>query len=148
MTKTEPMKPGPQTSEFWITILCAIAGLYLIVFTDKTVEGMALMSIGGAGYAISRGIVKGAAVKTLGTVGLCLALTSCGVFSEYGGPDFKKSQPVMERVERWAGDYVREDVGLIEPERLVRLAELDSLADQQDAGVKWQGVETPRRPTR
>jgi hypothetical protein len=56
---TPKSKPGTRTTEFWLTVLVIIAAT-LLRLTDDISENAWAVAVGiqGAGYALSRGIVK------------------------------------------------------------------------------------------
>lgn len=55
--KTEGLKSGVKTSEFWVTMLLMIGGVVLIAL-GKDSLGAALMGASGTGYTLSRGHAK------------------------------------------------------------------------------------------
>ncbi len=61
------MKPGYKTTEFWLTLVAMIVGAVMAsgileqtaTNLDNQVVGLIAMVLGGLGYTISRGFVKG-----------------------------------------------------------------------------------------
>lgn len=62
-----PIKPGWQTSEFWLSALAAIVGLLLASGLvpegglGARIVGAIMTALGAMGYSVSRGIAKGGA---------------------------------------------------------------------------------------
>lgn len=62
--KPEPVKPGYQTTEFWITIIVLLMGAFLLGYgvvkeKDNAFNVGALMvSLAAPGYQITRGMAK------------------------------------------------------------------------------------------
>lgn len=58
------MKPGYQTTEFWLTVVSKAFGLALIIIgvrnneQNLTALGTAMISGGAIGYGVSRGLAK------------------------------------------------------------------------------------------
>lgn len=49
--------PGWQTTEFWMSIACLIAGVVLIL-AGKEEIGVTLIAVATGGYGLSRGLAK------------------------------------------------------------------------------------------
>lgn len=72
------MKPWYAEREFILTVVGSLAALILL-FQGQTAEGVALLGISGAGYALSRGIAKtgGGGPPAAAAALLCLLGVSC-----------------------------------------------------------------------
>ena len=51
------MRPGWQTTEFWVT-LAALAGAVYLFAIDKPEAGAAVLGLVGAGYVVARSAAK------------------------------------------------------------------------------------------
>lgn len=52
------LRSGYRTSEFWIAIIAALCGAFLIVVKGDVNQGSALLGTASLGYSLSRGIAK------------------------------------------------------------------------------------------
>lgn len=52
------MTPGMFTSEFWMSLVLAVIGALLLIFTEHTEIAATLISVAVGGYQISRGLAK------------------------------------------------------------------------------------------
>ncbi len=89
--KTDPLRPGVGTSEWWITVVIVVVAVVAAMIPGDHIAGKICLAVlaGGSvlGYTLGRGYLKGKAVGNLELVEQFRKLLDLGLVGTPKGPE-------------------------------------------------------------